>query len=121
MEIDWQRVQADPDLVNKIKGLLKSETATESFGVAAESDRRTYVLDWMGVSLDHRRPGEMCRVWTGTHWMGGRILKLHDRGAIVDVQGVILYASTQDVESNLSSEELSRLGVSHGGEGNQSQ
>lgn len=119
MEIDWQRIQSDPELVSKIKGILKSETAEESFGIAAESDRRVYVLDWMGASLDRRRPGEMCRVWTGTHWMGGRILKLHAKGAIVDVQGVIVYASTSDIETNLSDDELSRLGVSHDGNSNQ--
>ena len=111
-EIDWQRIQSDPALAAKVKSLLQAESSsTEAFGIAAEADRRVYVLDWMGTSLDRRRPGEMCRVWSGTCWMGGKILKLHSRGAIVDVQGVVVYASTSDIESNLSKEEMQRLGV----------
>lgn len=112
-ELDWQAIQNDPELVSRIKGMLRSESSAESFGVEAESDRRVYVLDWMGASLDQRRPGRHCRVWTGTVWVGGTILKLAKTGAIVDVQGVVLYASTEDVPSNLTDAELQQLGLGH--------
>ena len=110
-DIDWQRVQADPAIAAKVRELLQAEKKDQDFGILAESDRRTYVLDWMGSSIDRQRPGEKCRVWSGTCWMGGTIIKLHQRGAIVDVQGVIVYASTSSIESNLTPEELDRLGV----------
>ena len=110
-DIDWQRVQADPAIAAKVRELLQAERKEEAFDIKAETDRRTYVLDWMGSSIDRQRPGEKCRVWAGTCWMGGTIIKLHQRGAIVDVQGVIVYASTSQIESNLTQEELDRLGV----------
>lgn len=113
-DIDWQAVQQDKELVAKILDMIQSESSAESFGVQAETDRRIYVLDWMGATLDHRRPGQPCRVWTGTVWVGGTILKLAKNGAIVSVQGVMVYASTQDIVSNLTEEEIRRLGL--GGE-----